>query len=69
MGRSGFETKPFGTHLHFEVMILRHPEKFTFGFELEPEVLPTPNRVLQSDSKRFVVNPYPYLVEWYIRDK
>jgi murein DD-endopeptidase MepM/ murein hydrolase activator NlpD len=69
MGRSGFETKPFGTHLHFEVMILRHPEQFTFGFELEPEVLPTPNRVLQPNLEGFVVNPYPYLVEWYIDNR
>ena len=66
MGRSGFDSKPFATHLHFEVMVLRHPEKFRFAFELEPEVLPTPNRVLPPETEGYAVNPYPYLVEWYM---
>ena len=66
MGRSGFASKPFPTHLHFEIMILRHPEKFRFAFELEPDVLPTPNRVLLPETGGYAVNPYPYLVEWYL---
>jgi len=66
LGRSGFESKPFAAHLHFEIMILRHPEKFRFAFELEPEVLPTPNRVLPPETEGYAVNPYPYLVEWYM---
>ena len=37
------------------------------AFETEPEVLPTPNRVLAKDVEGFVVNPYPYLVDWYSR--
>ena len=66
MGRSGFASKPFPTHLHFEIMILRHPEKFRFAFALELEVLPTPNRVLLPETEGYVVNPYPYLVAWYL---
>ena len=66
MGRSGFDSKQITTHLHFEVMVLRHPEKFCFAFELEPEVLPTPNRFLPPETEGYVVNPYPYLVEWYL---
>jgi murein DD-endopeptidase MepM/ murein hydrolase activator NlpD len=66
VGRSGFETKPFPTHLHFEMMILKHPEKFYFAYELDPEVLPTPNRLLQPEVEGHVINPYPYLVEWYL---
>ncbi len=69
MGRSGFDSMPIGTHLHFEIMILRHPEKFRFAFELEPEVLPTPNRILPPETEGFVVNPYPYLVEWYLNSQ
>ena len=66
MGRSGFASKPFPTHLHFEILILRHPERFRFAFELEPDVLPTPNRVLPPETEGCAVNPYPYLVEWYL---
>lgn len=66
MGRSGFASKPFPTHLHFEIMVLRHLEEFRFAFELEPVVLPTPNRVLLSETEGHAVNPYPYLVEWYL---
>ena len=47
-------------------MILRHPEKFRFAFELELDVLPTPNRVLLPETEGYAVNPYPYLVEWYL---
>ena len=66
MGRSGFASKPFPTHLHFEILMLRHPERFRFAFELEPDVLPTPNRVLLPETEGYAVNPYPYLVEWYL---
>ncbi len=70
MGRSGFDSKDrITTHLHFEVMVLRHPEKFRFTFEVEPEVLPTPNRILLTETEGYVVNPYPYLVEWYMGAK
>jgi murein DD-endopeptidase MepM/ murein hydrolase activator NlpD len=65
VGRSGFESKPFATHLHLEMMILHHPERFTFAYALEPEVLPTPNRFLQADVEGYAICPYPYLVEWY----
>jgi murein DD-endopeptidase MepM/ murein hydrolase activator NlpD len=65
VGRSGFERKPFATHLHLELMLLRHPQAFRFAYELEPEVLPTPNRFLQAEVEGHVINPYPYLVEWY----
>ena len=66
MGRSGFASRPFPTHLHFEIMMLRHPEEFRFAFALEPDVLPTPNRMLPPATEGFAVNPYPYLVEWYL---
>ena len=66
MGRSGFASKPFPTHLHFEILMLRHPERFRFAFELEPDVLPTPNRMLLPETEGYAVNPYPYLVEWYL---
>ena len=46
--------------------MLRHPEDFRFAFALEPDVLPTPNRVLPAATEGFAVNPYPYLVEWYL---
>ncbi len=65
LGRSGFETKPFPSHLHLEMMILRHPERFFFAYGLEPDVLSTPNRYLQPEVEGHIVNPYPYLVEWY----
>jgi len=66
MGRSGFDSrKNIATHLHFEVLVIRHPGRFRFAFALEPEVLPTPNRILSADTDGHVVNPYPYLVEWY----
>jgi murein DD-endopeptidase MepM/ murein hydrolase activator NlpD len=66
VGRSGFETKPFPTHLHFEMLILKHPGRFYFAYELEPEVLETPNRFLPPDVEGHVINPYPFLVEWYL---
>jgi murein DD-endopeptidase MepM/ murein hydrolase activator NlpD len=66
VGRSGFETKPFPTHLHFEMMLLKHPERFYFAYEVEPEVLQTPNRFLPAEVEGFVINPYPFLVEWYL---
>lgn len=66
VGRSGFETKPFATHLHLEVMVLKRPRAFTFAYELEPDVLPTPNRFLQPELGGYAVDPYPYLVEWYL---
>lgn len=66
VGRSGFETKPFPTHLHFEMMILKRPESFSFAYEIDPDVLPTPNRLLQPEVQGHVINPYPYLVEWYL---
>ncbi len=66
MGRSGFDSKRIDTHLHFEVMVLRYPQEFRFAFGVEPEVLPTPNRVLPPETEGYVVNPYPYLVEWYL---
>jgi murein DD-endopeptidase MepM/ murein hydrolase activator NlpD len=66
LGRTGFETKPFPSHLHFEMMILRHPEKFYFAYGPEPEVLTTPNRFLQPEVDGHVINPYPFLVEWYL---
>jgi murein DD-endopeptidase MepM/ murein hydrolase activator NlpD len=66
VGRSGFESKPFATHLHLEMMVLKHPERFTFAYALEPEVLPTPNRYLQAAVEGHAINPYPYLVEWYL---
>ena len=66
MGRSGFASRQFPTHLHFEIMVLRHPEEFRFAFELEPDVLPTPNRVLPPETEGNAVNPYPYLVKWYL---
>ena len=65
MGRSGFDSTTITTHLHFEMLVMKHPERFTFAFETEPEVLPTPNRILPTEVEGFVVNPYPYLVEWY----
>ena len=65
VGRSGFESKPFVTHLHLEMMVLRHPRAFSFAYEPEPDVLPTPNRVLQAELEGHAINPYPYLVEWY----
>jgi murein DD-endopeptidase MepM/ murein hydrolase activator NlpD len=68
VGRSGFETKPFPTHLHFEMMLLQRPEKFSFAYALDPGVLPTPNRLLQPEVEGHVVNPYPYLVEWYLAE-
>lgn len=66
VGRSGFERMSIRPHLHFEMMMLRHPQEFYFAYELEPEVLPTPNRVLQPEVEGHVINPYPYLVEWYL---
>jgi hypothetical protein len=65
VGKSGFETMPFAPHLHFEMVLARHPEKFTFRNETEPEYLPTPNRVLPVEVEGHIVNPYPYLVDWY----
>jgi murein DD-endopeptidase MepM/ murein hydrolase activator NlpD len=66
LGRTGFETKPFPSHLHFEMMLLRHPEKFCFAYGPEPEVLTTPNRFLQPEVDGYAINPYPFLVEWYL---
>ena len=40
MGRSGFASKPFPTHLHFEIMILRHPEKFALRLSSSPMFCP-----------------------------
>lgn len=68
MGRSGFDRLKIGTHLHFEVMVLRHPENYHFAFKLEPEIKPTPNRALPPEAKGYAVNPYPYLVEWYLNE-
>ena len=34
--------------------------------ELDLEVLPTPNRYLPAEVEGHVINPYPYLVEWYL---
>lgn len=65
MGRSGFDSTQITTHLHLEMLVMRHPERFRFTFEVEPDVLPTPNRFLPEDVEGYVVNPYPYLVEWY----
>ena len=45
--------------------ILQNSEAFYFAYALEPEVLPTPNRYLQAEVEGHVINPYPYLVEWY----
>jgi murein DD-endopeptidase MepM/ murein hydrolase activator NlpD len=63
-GRTGFETKPYPSHLHFEMMVLKRPEKFFFAYELDPETLPTPNRMLQPEVEGHVIDPYPYMVEW-----
>ena len=49
------------------MMILKHPEKFYFAYEPDPSVLPTPNRLLQGAVEGYAVNPYPYLVEWYLK--
>ena len=65
MGRSGYHSMHITTHLHFEMLVMRHPERFRFAFEMEPDLLPTPNRVLPADAEGFVVNPYPYLVRWF----
>ena len=48
------------------MMLVRHPERFYFGYELEANVLPTPNRILPPEVDGHVINPYPYLVEWYL---
>lgn len=65
MGRSGYESKSgIDTHLHFEVLEMKDPEAFRFAFQMEPEVLPTPNRFLPPECGGYVVNPYPYLMEW-----
>jgi murein DD-endopeptidase MepM/ murein hydrolase activator NlpD len=66
VGRSGFETKPFPTHLHFEMMLLKHPENFYFSYEMEPGELP--KRYLPAEVEGFVINPYPYLVEWHLAE-
>jgi murein DD-endopeptidase MepM/ murein hydrolase activator NlpD len=66
VGRTGFETKAIPSHLHLEMMILNHPERFCFAYEREPGVLVTPNRFLQPEVEGHVINPYPYLVEWYL---
>lgn len=66
MGRSGFDSMGrIATHLHLEMMVLQQPERFRFTFEIEQDVLPTPNRFLPEKLRGFVVNPYPYMVEWY----
>ena len=65
VGKSGFESMPYGPHLHFEMMMLRKPELFRFVF-LENLGQPhIPLRVLPYDTEGFVVNPLLYLNEWY----
>jgi murein DD-endopeptidase MepM/ murein hydrolase activator NlpD len=68
-GKSGFESKPYAPHLHFEMFLLAHPERFRFTFALEPDLpsLATPNRYLEPETQGFAVNPYPYLVDWYLQ--
>lgn len=66
LGMSGFESLKILPHLHLEMMIMEFPEKFRFSYAPEPAVLPTPNRYLLDEVEGFAVNPYPYLVEWYL---
>lgn len=67
MGRSGFDSTQITTHLHLEMLVMRYPERFTFAFAPQPDTLPTPNRYLPEEVEGYVVNPYPYLVQWYER--
>jgi len=67
IGKSGFESMIFPPHLHFEMIVAKHPEKFHFAALIEPEKLPTPNRYIPAEVDGFAINPYPYLLDWYTR--
>lgn len=66
VGRSGFEKTIISSHLHFDMLVVKRPHNFSFTFELEPDVMPVPNMILAKEPEGYVVNPYPYLMEWYL---
>ncbi|MBD3315361.1 MAG: peptidoglycan DD-metalloendopeptidase family protein [Chitinivibrionales bacterium] len=65
IGKSGFESMGIAPHLHFEMLACRRPENFRFAFERKPSEQSTPIRLLPDDAEGFVVNPFPYLCEWF----
>ena len=60
LGRSGFESMPFQSHLHFEVYCVRSG-KSRFGYDMT-----SGGRRLPDDFRGVVVgvNPLPYLLAW-----
>ena len=59
VGRSGFESMPFGAHLHFEVYTVRPGTEPGFGYEMTPQGRRLPPEM---EGRIAAVNPLPYLV-------
>jgi murein DD-endopeptidase MepM/ murein hydrolase activator NlpD len=65
VGKAGFESTDTPAHLHFEMIACGYPERFRFTFEPHPPEQPSAIRLLPAEAEGFVINPYPYLREWF----
>ena len=61
VGRSGYETAPYETHLHFEVYACRSSEP-QFGYDMTDGKRRVPATAV---GRTVAVNPLPYLAAWW----
>ena len=61
VGRSGYESRPHKTHVHFEVYAVRSAE-LVFGYDMADGKRRLPASAL---GKAVAVNPLPYLLAWW----